>query len=121
MKVKQIIKNFELEEQFNLFIHARIVVCMGGPIDGIVDDPENPKLEIFSNLLNEADRIRDMADLDSVCINEEVYNYIVKDNYDIEERFDLENNQIGNGQKVFVVNRCSVNKKNENNVFIIND
>ena len=130
LKIRQIMDNLSLEEdQVNLFIHAKIVVCMGGPLNGIVDDPEIPSFEIFSDLLNKADLIKKNCEIDNVYIDENVYNNIIKENYEIEEKWMLDDNennsdQLNNdivNQKIYMVDRCVIKKKNDNNAFVIND
>lgn len=122
LNIKKIFENGELEEQFNLFIHARIVVCMGGPVEGIVEDPSKPHIDIITSLIKEADKIKDLGDLDVVYINEAVYDNMVKENYEVEEKIleikddalDEEENQfVLNSNKVYQVNKCLRKKKKE--------
>ena len=127
LKVKHIIENIGLEEQVNMFIHTKIAVCMGGPMNGFVDDPQNPQFQIFSDLLREADSIKNNGDIDAVYINENVYNNLIKENYEIEEKMTDEFGSFENDlQNIYVVNKCIKKKKKNNsqdllsnNVFII--
>ena len=59
---------------------------MGGPVSGFVDDPDVPKFQIYGGLMEESERIKNSCELDSICINEELYNNIIKENYEIEEK-----------------------------------
>lgn len=86
LKVKEIVDKIGLEDRIGVFISARIAVCMGGPVAGFVENPENPNVEIFSDLLKESDIIKDNGEVGSVYINENVYKYLNKKNYEIEEK-----------------------------------
>ena len=118
-KVKKIIKKMEHDEHINLFIHTKIAICMGGPMTAIVENPVVPQLQIFSKLFNETEKIINYCNLDSICINENLYN-LIKDDYDVEEQFvqkiNLSNNKNNNCsfEKIFVVNE-RLKEKVENN------
>lgn len=122
IKVKKIIENIGLEEQVNMFIHTKIAVCMGGPVYGFVDDPENPEFEIFTDLMDEADRIKNHGDLDVVYINENVYNNIDRNKFEIEEAFintPLLNDRGESEEsllKVYAVHKC-LKAKNNDSIF----
>lgn len=122
LKVNKLIENISLEDQINMFIHIKISVCMGGPIYGFVDDPNNPQIEILSDLMNEVDVIKNQADLDVVYINENIYNNINKENFEIEEKIIQLNNdkdEFDDSQKIYAVHKCLKKKKNVDDAFAI--
>ena len=102
LKVRDIIEKAAYEDQFNMHVHTKLTVCMGGPIIGYVENPEYPEFKFLTNLLKETDKIKSITEYDAVYINENLYKYLDKEKFEIEEKTVLNNFVY---QKIYVVHR----------------
>lgn len=84
VQVKKIIE--EASETANIFLHVRIAIVMGGPIDCYVSNPQMPNIAVLSELLKTADDIRRHYNQDeTIYINEELCKHLNPEQFSIEE------------------------------------